>query len=77
VNADFQYAVKMVESLAEQLQQSIWTEAERAELELNLKIARADLGEIKASLREDGFDQSVIDALERQFVAKYMEGSQS
>jgi hypothetical protein len=75
MNDNFQHAVKIVAALEEQLNQPVWTEAERAELELDLKIARSDVRVIKADLIADGFDEATVDALERQFKAEFMEGS--
>jgi hypothetical protein len=77
VNDNFQHAVKTVQALEEQLNQPVWTEAERAELNLNLKIARSDLRCIKLDLLADGFRTPILDALEQQFITKYKKGVQS
>jgi hypothetical protein len=77
VNDNFQHAVKVVAALEEQLDQPVWTEAERDELNLSLKIARSDVRVIKADLMVDGFSKATVDALERQFIAEFMGGSPS
>lgn len=71
---DLQFCIHRVESLREQLRLSVWSAAERAELELDLKVAKGALEYARQNLRDDGFDEDVIDALERQFIAEHMEG---
>ncbi len=71
---NLQYAIFHREALREQLRQSIWTEAERAELSLNLRIVEADTETIKTALVDDGFSPDLVDDLERQYICEYMEG---
>jgi hypothetical protein len=72
--SDLRTCVRAIEVLHEQLRLSIWSPAERATLELDLAVANFALAAAKQALTDDGFVLELVDGMERQYIAEYMEG---